>query len=197
MNNTNNYIVQEDEIDLRELFRTLMKNKKIIIFTTLIITLTAIIYALMKNPVPIYQGKVLVEIGEIQSDNFGTIGANYFDNPNDLSIVISNQFKSISASTPNKTNKLIELVASNTNKDLIQSSLNNVVSFILDRHKEKASFHAKYIMTKQIGEINIDSTPINIPKKKLIVIVAFVTGLILSIFFVFLLEFIRAEKEQQ
>lgn len=194
MNNTNNYIVQEDEIDLRELFKTLMKNKKIIIFTTFIITLTAIIYALMKNPVPIYQGKVLVEIGEIQNENFGI---KYLDEPNNLSVIVSNQFKNISASTARGTNKLIELTSSNTNKDLIQSSLNGAISFILDRHKEKASFHTKYIMTKQIGEININNTPINMPKKKLIVIVAFVTGLILSIFFVFLLEFIRAEKEQQ
>ncbi|MBW6487955.1 Wzz/FepE/Etk N-terminal domain-containing protein [Sulfurimonas sp.] len=186
--------MQEDEIDLRELFKTLAKNRKIIIFTTLIITLAAIVYALMKNPTPVYQGKVLVEIGEIQSDNFGT---SYFDNPDNLSIVVSNQFENISASVPKGTNKLIELTSSSTNKDLISNNLNSAVSFILERHKEKASFHTKHIMTKQIGETQIDGTPINIPKKKLIVAVAFVTGLILSIFFVFFLEFIRNEKREK
>lgn len=194
MNNTNNYAAKEDELDLRELFKTLIKHKIKIILITLIVTAGAIIYTMLKNPVPIYQGKVLVEIGEIQNENFGT---SRFDEPNNLSAIISNQFNSISASTAKGTNKLVELKASNTNKDLIQSSLKSAVSFILERHKEKADFHTKYIMTKQIGEIKIDSTPINTPKKKLIIVVAFITSLILSIFFIFLLEFIRGAKEQQ
>lgn len=194
MNNTNNHTIQEDEIDIRELFRTLVKHKIKIVLITLAVTLAALIYTLMKNPTPIYEGKVLVEIGEIQNEN---AGSSYFDNPNNLAVIVSNQFKNISASTPKGTNKLIELTASNADKDSIQNSLNSAVSFILDRHKEKANFHTKYIMTQQIGEIHINNTPINVPKKKLIIVVAFVTGLILSIFFVFLLEFIRGEKEQQ
>lgn len=194
MNNTNNHTIQEDEIDIRELFRTLVKHKIKIVLITLAVTLAALIYTLIKNPTPIYEGKVLVEIGEIQNEN---AGSSYFDNPNNLAVIVSNQFKNISASTPKGTNKLIELTASNADKDSIQNSLNSAVSFILDRHKEKANFHTKYIMTQQIGEIHINNTPINVPKKKLIIVVAFVTGLILSIFFVFLLEFIRGEKEQQ
>ncbi len=50
-------------------------------------------------------------------------------------------------------------------------------------------------MTKQIGKIKIDDSPINTPKKKLIVVVAFITGLILSIFLVFFLDFISKMKE--
>lgn len=194
MSASNNLAIQEDEIDLRELFRTLLKNKKTIIFTTLIVTLTAIIYVIMKNPTPIYQGKAMVEIGEIQNENFGI---KYFDEPDNLSVIVSNQFKDISVSTLKGTNKLIEITASNTDKELIKTSINSAVSFVLDRHKEKADFHTRYIMTKQIGKIEIDDTPINKPKKSLIVIVAFVTGFIMSIFFVFFLEFIRNEKKHQ
>ncbi|MCK9454065.1 Wzz/FepE/Etk N-terminal domain-containing protein [Sulfurimonas sp.] len=192
MNSNSSYAIQKDEIDLRELFKTLIKHKTKIILITLVVTLVATVYALMKNPTPIYQGKVLVEIGEIQSENFGT---SYFDNPNNLSAVISTQFKNLSASTPRSTNKLLELATSNSNKDLIKRDLNKAVSFILDRHKEKANFYSNYIMTKQIGDINIDDSPINAPKKKLIIAVAFITGLILSIFLVFFLEFLRNEKE--
>ena len=115
MSASNNLAIQEDEIDLRELFRTLLKNKKTIIFTTLIVTLTAIIYVIMKNPTPIYQGKAVVEIGEIQNENFGI---KYFDEPNNLSVIVSNQFKDISVSTLKGTNKLIEITASNTDKEL-------------------------------------------------------------------------------
>jgi uncharacterized protein involved in exopolysaccharide biosynthesis len=49
-------------------------------------------------------------------------------------------------------------------------------------------------MTKQIGGgVSILDTPINQPKKKLIVAVAFVTGFILSIFLVFFLKFIKKD----
>ena len=53
-----------------------------------------------------------------------------------------------------------------------------------------------YKNTEVIGTIITNDYPIK-PKKKLIIVVAFVTALILSIFFVFLLEFIRGTKEQQ
>ncbi|MEA1916098.1 MAG: GNVR domain-containing protein, partial [Campylobacterota bacterium] len=49
--------------------------------------------------------------------------------------------------------------------------------------------------TKVIGKIMISDYPIK-PKKRLIVVVAFVTGLILSIFLVFFMEFIRGAKEE-
>jgi LPS O-antigen subunit length determinant protein (WzzB/FepE family) len=194
MNNTNNYTVQEDEIDIRELFRTLVKHKIKIALITLAITLAAVVYTLINNPTPVFKGNVLVEIGEIQNEN---VGSSHFDNPNNLAVIVSNQFKNISASTPKGTTILVELTSLNSDKELIKSSLKRAISFILERHKTKASFHTKYTMTKQIGDINIDSTPTNVPKKKLVIVVAFVTGLILSIFFVFFLEFIRAEKEQQ
>ena len=47
---------------------------------------------------------------------------------------------------------------------------------------------------KVIGKISISNYPIK-PKKKLIVVVAFITGLILSIFLVFFMEFISKNKE--
>ena len=50
--------------------------------------------------------------------------------------------------------------------------------------------------THIIGNIKESNHPIK-PKKKLIVIVAFVTGFILSIFLVFFIEFIRSEKEEK
>ena len=52
-----------------------------------------------------------------------------------------------------------------------------------------------YKNTEIIGKIMISDNPIK-PKKKLIVIVSFITGLILSIFLVFFLEFIRGFKEE-
>ena len=54
----------------------------------------------------------------------------------------------------------------------------------------------KYIQnTKEIGRFIVQDYPIK-PKKKLIVVVAFITGLILSIFLVFFLEFIQGAKRK-
>ena len=53
-----------------------------------------------------------------------------------------------------------------------------------------------YKNTEVIGKIMTNDYAIK-PKKKLIVIVAFVTGFILSIFLVFFLEFIRGFKEEE
>lgn len=52
---------EEDEIDLKELILTLWKNKKFIIFFTLIVTILAIVYVLVKTP--IYEARALVELG--------------------------------------------------------------------------------------------------------------------------------------
>ena len=53
-----------------------------------------------------------------------------------------------------------------------------------------------YKNSEIVGEIITDEHPIK-PKKKLIVVVAFITGLILSIFLVFFLEFIKGFKEEE
>ena len=55
--------IQEDEIDLRELFNTLYKYKLFISLFTLLITFLAILYAYMKTP--IYEVKSNVQIGFI------------------------------------------------------------------------------------------------------------------------------------
>lgn len=55
--------VEEDEIDLRELFKTILDKKKFILIFTFVITLITIIYVLFKTP--IYQVSSVVRIGYI------------------------------------------------------------------------------------------------------------------------------------
>ncbi|MDX4068574.1 hypothetical protein [Aliarcobacter skirrowii] len=91
------------------------------------------------------------------------------------------------------TQSLLQVKYSNENKDEIISTLEKVKDFIIEKHQNETTFYQNKIMTKQIGEIKISDTPINQPKKKLIVAVAFVTGFILSIFLVFFLKFIKKD----
>ncbi|MCT7505100.1 Wzz/FepE/Etk N-terminal domain-containing protein [Aliarcobacter cryaerophilus] len=59
--------LQEDEIDLRELFKTILDKKVFIVIFTLVITILAAIYAY--NKTPIYEAKALIEIGEYKVIN--------------------------------------------------------------------------------------------------------------------------------
>ena len=62
MQNETQYI-QQNTIDIRELFAVLKRRKKLIYLTTGIITLLAIVYVFIAKPV--YKGSVTVEIGKV------------------------------------------------------------------------------------------------------------------------------------
>jgi LPS O-antigen subunit length determinant protein (WzzB/FepE family) len=191
-NNENTKYIEEDEIDLKELFKTIWDRKVFIVSFTFIVTAISIVYVLLKNPVPIYQGNLMIEIGEGYNKN---TNLEYFDDVNNLKDIIKKEF-GVSVNIPKSTNKLLSIEVSNKNKEKIKSNINKALDFILKRHKEKAEFYDKYIMTKTIGDIEISNTPVNIPKKKLIVIVTFITSFIFSIFLVFFMNFIKSFKEE-
>ena len=184
--------IQEDEIDLRELFKTIWERKLFVILFTSIVTLIAIVYVLVKNPIPIYQGKAFLEIGKIQSQTFGQA---LFDNPTDLAQILSIEHK-VEASIPKATISLLEITSKNENKGEIQNNIKDAVTFIINKHTEKAKFYENVIMTKQIGDIQIDNNPINKPKKLLIVVVSFVSGFILSIFLIFFMQFVNSIRKE-
>lgn len=184
--------IQEDEIDLRELFKTIWEKKLFVILFTSLVTLIAIIYVLVKNPIPIYQGKAFLEIGKIQSQTFGQ---SLFDNPTDLAQILSIEYK-VEASIPKLTISLLEITSKNENKEKIQNNIKDAVAFIINKHTEKAKFYENAIMTKQIGNIVIDDNPINKPKKLFIVVVSFVSGFILSIFIVFFMQFVNNFRKE-
>jgi len=189
--NKENFI-EEDEIDLKELFRTVWVKRKFIFSFTFFVSLISIIYVLFKNPIPLYEGNVLVEIGEIQSENFSS---QPFDNPNNLSEILKIEL-GLKSFLPKGTNQLLIIISKNRDKDVINKDLKKAVEFIIERHKEKASFYKNFIMTKQIGDINISNKSINKMNKKLIVIISFFTSFILSIFIVFFIKFIKGSKSE-
>lgn len=182
----------EDEIDLRELFKTIWEKKTFIFLFTSVITTISIIYVYFKNPIPIYQGKTYVEIGQIQSQTFGQIN---IDSAGDLAGILNLEFK-VNANIFKGTTKILEISLTNEDRDLIKQNLQESVEFIINKHKEKAKTYQNIIMTKQIGNIQIDNNPINMPKKKLIIVVSFVSGFILAILIVFFMQFINSIRKE-
>ncbi|MCG3713234.1 Wzz/FepE/Etk N-terminal domain-containing protein [Aliarcobacter butzleri] len=189
----NQKYLEEDEIDLKELFKTLWKYKIFVLVFTFMITFIALIYVLLKNPIPIYQGKMYLEIGQIQNKNFAPIN---IERVTDLAYILNLEFK-VNSNIPKNTFNLVEITFDNVNKNIINETLIKVKDFVLKKHKEQTSFYESVIMTKQIGDIIISNEPINKPKKSLIITVAFVTGFILSIFLVFFIEFVRSFKKKE
>ncbi len=104
----------------------------------------------------------------------------------------------------------IKLIDMKSNKEKILTSTLPSLGRKLDELKQinLASFHEKYKLIKLsmqphnyyntaiIGEIITQNKPVK-PKKKLIVIVAFITGLMLSVFLAFFLEFIGGMKKEE
>ena len=187
-----NKILNEDEIDLRELFKTIWDKRFFIIIFTFIITLISFIYVLLKNPTPVYEGNLSVQIGEIQSENFGN---KIIETPQNLSYILEVEFK-VNPNIAKGTTSILEIKYSNEDKARIKTILEDVKNFIITKHENDTSFYKNKIMTKQIGDIKISEEAINKPKKSLIVTVAFITGFILSIFLVFFIQFIQSIKKE-
>ncbi|MGB6020131.1 MAG: GNVR domain-containing protein, partial [Sulfurimonadaceae bacterium] len=151
-----------------------------------------------------YQGDVLIEIGEVVNNN-EVVNKNhqttifYLDNINNLKDIVI-QAQNINASVPKKTNNLLRLTDSGPDVEKINSHMQTAIDYILQRHQEKTRLYegtnAKVKMTKVIGSITIGTDPIK-PKKALIIVVAFITGLMLSVFLAFFLEFIQGNREEE
>jgi capsular polysaccharide biosynthesis protein len=67
-NNSSNNYLQEDEIDLKELFKLLINSKKLIITITLVITTLGAIYGFQKAPE--YKSTAIIVIGHYESNSF-------------------------------------------------------------------------------------------------------------------------------
>lgn len=187
--------IKDNQIDLKELWLTIQKRKKLISIITVGATLLAIFYTFLIAK-PIYSGNVMIEIGQVVNEKNTVLENQDLDNIHNLKILVS-KIANVSASIPKKT-KLLVISTSHTDKDMIKKKLKKAVSYILDRNREITKLYSekntKIKMTKIIGEITVGEGPIK-PKKKLIIIVAFVMGLMISIFLAFFLEFIRAVKQ--
>ena len=137
---------QEDEIDLKELFKSLWLKKNFIIGVTTLITLLAGIYAF--NKTPIYQVTALIEIGNYKlHNNNNNNNKAILDSASDLSkklnILFIDMFKNekdrefeiTSISTPKKVNNFIEIKAEAISNELASQEIITVVSYIENKHQ--------------------------------------------------------------
>ena len=140
--------IEEDTIDLRELWVTLMKKKIMIVVITLLVTLGAVGYAFLKTPK--YEAKALLEIGNYKLNNNNNNNNNkvYLDNAsrlvkklNILFIDINKNEKNrkakvISITAPAKENIFIEIKSIATSNEKAKVEIEKIILYVKDKHQK-------------------------------------------------------------
>ncbi|MCT7614583.1 Wzz/FepE/Etk N-terminal domain-containing protein [Aliarcobacter butzleri] len=173
----NQKYLQEDEIDLKELFKTLWSYKKFILIFTFIVTVLSIIYVTLKTP--IYQAIALIELGSYKTESDQDI---IIDNADNLSKKLNTIFIDLRKNVENKDFEITKIATEKEIKNFIEISseassntqaiegLNEVIEHIKSEHskllgdiKEKNEFQLKNI-SLSIKNIEEDKL-VNIEKK--------------------------------
>ncbi|MFW2601999.1 Wzz/FepE/Etk N-terminal domain-containing protein [Aliarcobacter butzleri] len=173
----NQKYLQEDEIDLKELFKTLWKYKIFILVFTFITTILSIIYVSLKTPT--YQVTALVELGSYKTESDQDV---IIDNADNLSKKLTTIFIDLRKNLENKNFEITKIVTVKGMKNFIEISseassntqaiegLNEVIEHIKSEHtkllddvKEKNEFDLKNI-SLNIKNIEDDKLK-NIEKK--------------------------------
>ncbi|MCT7573576.1 Wzz/FepE/Etk N-terminal domain-containing protein [Aliarcobacter butzleri] len=173
----NQKYLQEDEIDLKELFKTIWSYKKFILIFTFIVTVLSIIYVSLKTPV--YEVTALVEVGSYKTESGQDI---IIDNADNLSKKLTTIFIDLRKNVENKDFEITKIITVKGMKNFIEISseastntqaiegLNEVIEHIKSEHnkllddvKEKNEFDLKNIslLIKNIEEDRL----VNIEKK--------------------------------
>ncbi len=139
------YCIEEDEIDLRELFQTIWKYKKFIIVFTFVVTLLAGVYAFVKPN--IYQVDSILEIGYYNSNSNSKSNSKILlENPQVLAAKLKTEYgigeKGIKRELPyldnvniiKKTNTLLKISALGLSKDGAKKVIKTVDKEIIDGH---------------------------------------------------------------
>jgi hypothetical protein len=130
-NNPNDYL-QEDEIDLKEIFKLLINSKKLIIAITLLITTLGAIYAFQKAPE--YKSTALIEIGKYYQDQDEQILIEPAKNlVQDLTINF-NYKQQVGVSIDSFENRLINITLTSSSSVKNKNLLNEIVRYIKNRH---------------------------------------------------------------
>ncbi|MGC8925063.1 MAG: Wzz/FepE/Etk N-terminal domain-containing protein [Calditerrivibrio sp.] len=150
---------QEDEIDLKDLIKTIMKRKYFIITFTMIITLLAAIYAFLKTP--IYEINSNLKVGYIINSNsiepktmIEYIKGNFDNSKNE-----NKKFPQVDADIIKQTNDLINIKIRAFSNDEALAYLDKILDYIHKEEDKKISFYKENIKS-QIKLLEIQITEI-------------------------------------
>ena len=130
--------LEEDEIDLKELFKTIWAKKIFIVIFTLVVTILAGFYAYIK--IPIYEAKALLEIGEYKKNpvddavalekKLSTIFIDMEKNLKDKTSEISN------ISVVKGLKNFLEIKSESTSNEEAKNEILKVLTFVQNEHEK-------------------------------------------------------------
>ena len=129
---------EEDEIDLRQLWQTVVRRKAVLFGVTAFVMIAAVIYLLVSKPV--YEAKVLIQIGSIDSKLFETPASlksklEMIYHVNDKNV--KQEYPLISSiSTPKKSSDLIGLSLYGLNSEEASRMAREVYNSIASKHRK-------------------------------------------------------------
>ena len=138
-----NRCIQEDEIDLKELFKTIWAKKIFIVIFTLVVTILAGFYAYSKTP--IYEAKALLEIGEYKINN---TTKNSVDDASTLEKKLSTLFVDMEKNLKDKTSEIsnisvvkglknfLEIKSESTSNEEAKNEILKVLTFVQNEHEK-------------------------------------------------------------
>jgi capsular polysaccharide biosynthesis protein len=163
-NNPNNYI-QEDEIDLKKIFKLLINSKKLIIAITLVITTLSVFYSPQKAPQ--YISTVLIEIGsydlEVNDLEVNDYGKKLIESTASLIQNLKINFihkQKLTLSFNSIENRLISIKAHSLYPEMNIDLLNKIIGYIKNRHSNLLQKIA-YQLTSKIKRIDTEIEFIN------------------------------------
>ena len=153
----------EDEIDLIEIFKILIESKKLIISSILIFTIASIIYSLSLKPSFITSTKL--EIGYVELDNGDRkLIESLSDLISDLNILLmknpDDKFNQ-NVSMNSLENKIISLETTSSSVEQNENILNEMISYIDERHSNLAALITYQKKDKISNEINLIESEIS------------------------------------
>lgn len=161
----------EDEIDLKELFKTIWNKRVFILVFTGVITVLAIAFVYIKTP--IYSVKALVEIGTFKTE---TNQNTYVDDADSLSKKLSmvfidlrknikdKKYEIVNISIPKGMKNFIEITSESTSNDGAINGIEEVLDYVQVEHSKLLAD----VREKSIIEIkNIDIAIKNIEEDKI------------------------------
>jgi uncharacterized protein involved in exopolysaccharide biosynthesis len=168
-NNLNQYTYPEDSIDLREIFKILLEFKKILISTILIFTLASISYSLTLKPSFISSTKL--EIGYIDMTNGDK---ELIESTSNLVsalkvLLLRNPDNKFSQKVPISLieKKVINLETTSSSGEQNENILNEMISYIDERHLRLEKLKAKKNKDKTVFDIEITKAEVNYITAKL------------------------------
>lgn len=167
----NKEYIAEDEIDLKELFKTIWNKRVFILVFTAVVTGLAIAFAYIKTP--IYSVKALVEIGTFKTDNDKNT---YVDDADSLSKKLSmifidlrenikdKKYEIVNISIPKGMKNFIEITSESTSNDEAINGIKEILDYVKEEHSKLLAD----VREKNIIEIkNIDISIKNIEEDKI------------------------------